>query len=65
MSAIIIKVDQDSNKILTRLAKKLGGDVIKIDDSQFEDIALGTIMDKEKTGETVPKEEIIKKLKRK
>ena len=65
MSAIIIKVDRDSNKILTRLAKKLGGNVITIDDSQYEDIALGTMMDKTKTGKTVPREEIMKKLKRK
>ena len=65
MAAIIIKVDNESNKILTRLAKKLGGNVINIDDDQFEDFALGTLMDQEKTGETVPKDEVLKKLRRK
>ena len=30
MSAIIIKADNQSNKILTDLAKKLGGDVMKL-----------------------------------
>ena len=65
MAAIIIKVDNESNKILTRLAKKLGGDVISSGDDQFEDFALGTLMDQEKTGERVPKEEVLKKLRAK
>ena len=65
MAAIIIKVDTESNKILTRLAKKLGGSVININDEQFEDFALGTLMDREKTGEIVPEEEVLKKLRRK
>ena len=65
MSAIIIKADSKSNKLLEDLAKKLGGDVFFIDDDQYEDIALGTLMDKEKTGETVSREEIMKKLKSK
>ena len=62
MSAILVKADKESNDILARLARKLGADVIKIDESQYEDILLGAIMDKEKTGKTVPKEEIMKKL---
>ena len=62
MSAIIIKADKKSNKILMELAKKLGGDVFSIDDEQYEDIALGALMDKEKTGRTVPRNEIMKKL---
>ncbi|MCH7513594.1 MAG: hypothetical protein IH947_06575 [Bacteroidetes bacterium] len=62
MSAIVIKADSKSNKILKELAKKLGGNVLPIDDNQYEYIALGALMDKEKTGETVSREDIMKKL---
>jgi Mg-chelatase subunit ChlD len=62
MSAIVIKVDSKSNKLLKELAKKLGGDVLSINDNQYEDIALGALMDNKKTGKTVSREEIMKKL---
>ncbi len=62
MSAIIIKADNQSNKILTDLAKKLGGDVMKLKDDQFEDLMLGSLMDSVKTGKTVSRETIIAKL---
>jgi len=60
MSALVIKADSKSNKILKELAKKLGGNVLSINDMQFEDLALGSIMENEKTGKTVSREEIIK-----
>jgi hypothetical protein len=63
MGAIIIKADKKSNKILSELAKKLGGDVINLADEQYEDFALGSIMDSVKTGQTVDRESIIKRLK--
>jgi hypothetical protein len=62
MSAIVIQVDPKSNKILAELAKKLGGNVLAIDDRQYEDIALGTLMDKEKTGKVISRNDIMKKL---
>jgi len=62
MSALVIKVDSKSNKIIKELAKKLGGIVLSIDDNPYEDIALGYLMDKEKTGKTVSRDEIMKKL---
>ena len=65
MSAIIIKADNQSNKILTELAKKLGGDVMKLKDDQFEDLMLGSLMDSVKTGKTVSRESVIAKLKSK
>ena len=65
MGAIIIKADTKSNKILFDLAKKLGADVLSLRDEQFEDFALGTLMDSIKTGENVSREEIMKKLKTK
>jgi hypothetical protein len=63
MSAIIIKADRKSNKLLTDLAKKLGGNVINLADDQYEDFAFGTAMDSIKTGKTVDRESIIMKLK--
>ncbi len=65
MDAIIIKADKKSNKILAELAKKLGGNVIDINAEQYEDFILGTMMDAAKTGKTVSRETIFKKLKAK
>lgn len=63
MSTILIKADRKSNKILTELAKKLGGKVIDMNDEQFEDLMLGSLMNNVKTGKTVSKSVILKKLK--
>ncbi len=63
MSTILIKADKQSNKLLSELAKKLGGNVVDMKDEQFEDFMLGTLMDKVKTGKTVSKTSILKKLK--
>ena len=63
MGAILIKADKKSNKLLTDLAKKLGGNVISIADDQYEDFAIGSAMDSIKTGITVERESIIMKLK--
>jgi len=37
MGAIIIKADKKSNKILSELARRLGGSVINLEDEQNED----------------------------
>jgi hypothetical protein len=65
MSAIVIQADTKSNKILSDLAKKLGGKVLSLKDDQYEDFALGSLMDKVKTNETVSREIIMKKLRKK
>ena len=62
MGAIIIRADKKSNKILSELAKKLGGNVITLDDDQYEDFGLGSLMDSVKTGITVSRESIMEKL---
>lgn len=62
MGAIIIRADSRSNKILSELALEPGGKVINMKDDQFEDFALGSLMDSVKTGETVSRETIMKKL---
>lgn len=62
MGAIIVKADRKSNKILSELARRLGGSVINLEDEQYEEIALGTAMDAIKTGELVDRESIMQKL---
>jgi hypothetical protein len=64
MGAILIQADSQSNKILADLAKKLGANVLSIKDEQFEDLALGSLMDSVKTNETVSRDLIMKKLKK-
>ncbi len=63
MGAIIIKGDTENNKILAKLAKKLGNKVISINEEEYEDFALGKMIDENKTGETATREEVMKKLK--
>lgn len=65
MGAIIIRADNKSNRILSELARKPGGTVINLEDKQYEDLALGAAMDEAKTGETVDRESIMRKLKAK
>ena len=65
MSAILIKTDNQNTKILKELAKKLGADVLNIKEEQYEDLALGLLIEKSKTGETVSRESIMKKLDKK
>jgi hypothetical protein len=62
MGAIIIKADNQSSKILKELAERLGARVTNVKDEQYEDFILGTLMDSVKTGKTVSREEIFKKL---
>lgn len=64
MGAILIQADSQSNKILSDLAKKLGANVLSIKDEQFEDLALGSLINNVKTNENVSRELIMKKLKK-
>jgi hypothetical protein len=63
MGAIIIRVDPKSSKLLKELAVQLGAVVTNLKDEQYEDFMLGTLIDSEKTGKIVSREEIFKKLK--
>ncbi len=65
MSAILIKGNKQNNKILAALAKKLGGDVFDLKDEQYDDFLLGNLMDTVKTGKTVSRASIFKKLRAK
>lgn len=62
MSAIVIKSDNQNTKILKELAKKLGANVLSINEELYEDLAIGLLMDRSKTGETVSRDNIMKKL---
>jgi hypothetical protein len=64
MGAILIQADSQSNKMLSDLAKKLGAKVISIKDEQFEDLALGSLINSVKTNEDVSRELIMKKLRK-
>lgn len=65
MSTIVIKADKQSSKILSELAKKLGGNVYDLKDDQFEDLMLGMMMDSVKTEKTVSRSTVMKNLKAK
>lgn len=56
MSALLIKLDPKSNRILKQLAEKLGGKVVTINDDQYEDFLIGKLMDQEKTNELVSRD---------
>lgn len=62
MGAVVIKIDKRNNLLISKLVKELGGKVISIDDDQFEDFALGNLMENSKTNKTVSREIIMKKL---
>ncbi len=63
MSAIVIKSSNSKNlKLLSALAEQLGVTVDKISSSQAEDIQLGMMMKKERTGKTVSRKAIFKHL---
>ncbi|MCL6101615.1 MAG: hypothetical protein M1292_03890 [Bacteroidetes bacterium] len=65
MSTIVIKADKQSSKILSELAKRLGGNVYDLKDDQFEDLMLGMMMDSVKTNKTVSRSTVMKNLKAK
>ena len=65
MSAIIIKSDEKSNKLLKELAKQLGADVVTLKDDQYEDFILGNIIDSEKTGKDASRSDVFRRFKKK
>lgn len=63
MGAIVIKSSNTKNlKLLSALAEQLGETVSQISSSQAEDIQLGLMMKKERTGKTVSRQTIFKHL---
>jgi hypothetical protein len=62
MGAIVIKANTKSSRILKELAEELGASVTSINEEQYEDLLLGEMMDSEKTGKTVSRTSVMKKL---
>ena len=63
MGSIVIKSNNSKNlKLLTELAEQLGETVSKLTTSQAEDIQLGLMMKREKTGKSVSRKAIFKHL---
>ncbi len=58
MGAIIIKLSDKNKRLISSLAKELGGNVLSISEDQYEDFALGVAMDKVKTNENVSRKDI-------
>lgn len=62
MDALLIKTDAKTNKIMRTIAKSLGAAVYSVNESQYEDLVLGEMMDKKKTGTLIDRNEIFKTL---
>jgi hypothetical protein len=58
MGAIIIKLSDKNKRLISSLAKELGGNVLSISEDQYEDFALGVAMDKVKRNENVGRKDI-------
>jgi hypothetical protein len=63
MGAIVIKSDSKSLKLITEIARRMGGEVTKLDNEQLEDFTFGEMLKEAKTGKTVSRETIMQKLK--
>jgi CheY-like chemotaxis protein len=65
MASIIIQSDNSDNlELISKLAQKLGIHVSNVTDEQSEDLALGNIMTISKTGKSVSRDSIMKKLRK-
>ncbi len=62
MGAVVIKIGNKNNRLISKLVKELGGEVVAINDEQYEDLVLGKLIDAEKTGKNVSRETIMNKL---
>lgn len=63
MEGLLIRSRSKENlKLLSALAKKLGESVKPIKGNELEDFALGQLMKKVKTGKTVSRTAVLKKL---
>jgi hypothetical protein len=61
----MIEADAQSSKILSSLAKRLGGKVVGLTRRQYEDFLLGELMEKSKTKRSVTRSAVMKELKMK
>lgn len=65
MSAIAIKSESKNDiQILSQLARKLSGNVINLSEEEFENLALGKLMDRVKTNKIVSRDKVMQKLRK-
>ena len=63
MAAIIIKSDNTKNlRLLADLAQRLGDQAAAINADMMEDLLLGELMNREKTGRKADKQKVLKTL---
>lgn len=62
MENLLIKSSPSNSKLIKEYALKIGATVKKLNSDHLEDIALGELMDKVKTGEFIMKEEVMEYL---
>jgi hypothetical protein len=63
MGAIVIKSDNSKHlKLLAEIAEQLGETVSKLSAAEVEDLQLGLIIEREKTGKSVSRKTIFKHL---
>jgi len=65
MASIIIQSDNSDNiELIAKLARKLGIHVDSVSDEQSEDLAMGGLMSSARTGKSVSRDSIMKKLRK-
>ena len=65
MASLIIQSDNSDNlELIAKLAQKLGIHVNSVTEEQSEDLAIGTIMTNAKTGKSVSRDLIMRKLRK-
>lgn len=62
METIVIQSDSKTIKMLKELAEKMGEKATILSESQMEDLSLGRLMNKVKTGKNVSRESVMKAL---
>jgi hypothetical protein len=61
-TALIQLPTKEDLELLMTLARKMGGKSINLTEEESEDLALGVLMQQERTGELVSREEVMAKL---
>ncbi|HEY5326904.1 MAG TPA: hypothetical protein VIJ27_07880 [Mucilaginibacter sp.] len=65
MASLIIQSENSDNlELIAKLAQKLGIHVNSVTEEQSEDLAMGAIMTNAKTGKSVSRDSIMKKLRK-
>ncbi len=64
-TALIQLPTKEDLELFMTLVRKMGGKGVNLTEDESEDIALGVLMQQERTGEAVSREEVMAKLRRK